>query len=155
LLVFSALASLLCLALGARSARRGASLGLCALATAWAAWGVNVYLAQAAPHWGQRESIAAYYRARTPKDSPLVAFQMNWKGENFYTGNRLAAFVRSGEPFQAWLKAQRAKRIHTIYFTTEPSRFGALKRELGDHKSFTVLTDDRVNNKFAIIKVEL
>ena len=80
---------------------------------------------------------------------------MNWKGENFYTGNRVAAFVRSGEPFQDFMKEQRAKGVHTLYFTTEPSRFGALQRELGSHKSFRVLTNDRINNKFGIAKVEL
>ncbi|HEY6722824.1 MAG TPA: glycosyltransferase family 39 protein [Polyangiaceae bacterium] len=154
LLAFTALATLLCLCLGSRALRQGAVLGLCALATAWAAWGVNVYLVQAAPHWGQRESIAAYYRARTPKDAPLVAFQMNWKGENFYTGNHLAAFVRSGEAFQQFMKQKRAEGVRTLYFTTEPSRFGALRREVGEHKSFQVLTDDRVNNKFAIAKIE-
>jgi len=158
LLAFTAAAALGCLGLAARATRRGAAVGVCALAVLWATWGVNVYLVQAAPHWGQRESIAAYYRARTPREAreaPLVAFQMNWKGENFYTGNRLAAFVRSGEPFQDFMKAQRAKGVHTLYFTTEPSRFGALKRELGAHKSFRVLTDDHVNNKFGIAKVEL
>lgn len=158
LLAFTAAAALGCLCLAPRATRRGAALSVCALATAWAAWGVNVYLVQAAPHWGQRESIAAYYRVRSPRearDAPLVAFQMNWKGENFYTGNRLAAFVRSGEPFQDFMKAQRTKGVRTLYFTTEPSRFSALKREIGAHKSFQVLTDDRVNNKFGIVKVEL
>lgn len=155
LLVFTGLSALLCLCFARRALRGAAALGLCTLATAWAAWGVNVYLVQAAPHWGQRESIAAYYRARGPKDAPLVAFQMNWKGENFYTGNYLAAFVRSGDAFQQFMKQKRAEGVRTLYFTTEPSRFGALKREVGEHKSFQVLTDERVNNKFAIAKVEL
>lgn len=155
LLAFTALSALLCLGLGSRALRQAAVVGLCTLATVWAAWGVNVYLVRAAPHWGQRESIAAYYQARRPKEAPLVAFQMNWKGENFYTGNYLAAFVRSGEPFQQFMKQKRAEGVRTLYFTTEPSRFGALKREIGEHKSFEVLTDDRVNNKFAIAKVEL
>ncbi|HEU5073994.1 MAG TPA: hypothetical protein VFU02_07470, partial [Polyangiaceae bacterium] len=155
LLAFSALTAVLCVCLGPRITRFSAAVGLCTLAIVWAAWGANFYLVQAAPHWGQRESIAAYYRARAPQESPLVAFQMNWKGENFYTGNHLAAFVRSGEPFQKWLKQKRAAGARTLYFTTEPSRFDALKRELGTYKSFRVLTDDRVNNKFAIAKVEL
>ena len=135
--------------------RPAATLSTCLLSIAWCAWGLDVYLVRAAPHWGQRESIAVYYRERVAPEPPLVAFQMNWKGENFYTGNRLVAFVKSGEPFKRWLEQQRSRGVRTLYVTTEPSRIAALKRELGDYHRFERLTDDRVNNKFMIARVDL
>src|SRR5690606_16037361 len=105
-----------------QNSRRHAVVAACALSIFWCAWGVNVYLVQAAPHWGQRESIAAYYKLRKSSDPPLLAYQMNWKGENFYTGNRVVAFVKSKEPFVRWIQAQREAGVQTLYVSTEPSR---------------------------------
>ncbi len=155
LLGFVLLAALLFACMIHFRTRLAAALSLGTLAVTWCVWCLDVYLVQAAPHWGQRESIAVYYRERVTSDPPLVAFQMNWKGENFYTGNRVAAFVKSGEPFKRWLDEQRKRGVRTLYVTTEPSRIAALKRELGDYQRFERLTDDRVNNKFMIARVDL
>ena len=119
----------------------------------WAAWGVNGYLVQASPHWGQRESILAYYRHRASPDEMLVAYQMNWKGENFYTGNRVPAFVSSGKPFKDWVRTEREKGVKVMYFSTEHGRLGNPKRELGQPDDFQVLTDKTLNNKFTIVRV--
>ena len=62
-----------------------------ACAIGFAAWGEHVYLVKCAPHWGQREVIEAYFTHRASPDEPIVAYQMNWKGENFYTGNHVLA----------------------------------------------------------------
>jgi hypothetical protein len=155
LLAFSVLAAVLFTLQLSRALRQHAAVCLCALSLAWSVWGLDLYLVRAAPHWGQRESIAAYYRLRKTRDPPLVGFQMNWKGENFYTGNRLAAFVKSGKPFKRWVDEQRKRGVRTLYVTTEPSRANALKREIGDYRHFEILTSPRVNNKFMIAKVEL
>jgi hypothetical protein len=117
-------------------------------------WGLNVYLFELAPHWGQRTNVIAYLEKRDSEDPPLVAYQMNWKGENFYTGNRLVTFVKTGDPFTQWLKKQRLKKVETLYFTTEPSRIDRLKRELGKFDRFTVLTSERDNNKFVVARVD-
>lgn len=123
-------------------------MGLC-----WAAWGLDIYLAKASPHWGQREIIAAYYEARVGPEQPLVAYQMNWKGENFYTSNRIPAFVSSGKKFKDWIKEQTDNGVKTMFFVTEPSRSGGLKNELGARVvSFERVTDAKLNNKFSIYK---
>lgn len=126
---------------------------LCIISVLWTAWLLNLYLVRSAPHWGQRETIMAYYNDRSGPDEPLVAFQMNWKGENFYTGNRLPAFVTSGDKFKEWLADQRARGIRTLYFSTEHSRIGSLRRELGDPSDFQVLTTKELNNKFMVARV--
>lgn len=131
---------------------RAAAL-LCAGALVCAAWAQDVYLVRAAPHWGQRETVAAYYRDRKSPKQPLVAFQMNWKGENFYTGNRLPAFVTTGKSFKDWLSRQRKRGVDVMYFTTEHTRLGTLKRELGKYKKFTLITDKTLNNKFFLARV--
>ena len=137
------------------SFRRHALVLFSAVALVWAAWGIDVYLIKAAPHWGQRETILTYYSTRKGPEEPFVAYQMNWKGENFYTGNRVPAFVSSGSKFKSWIAEQRTKGVHVIFFTTEHSRTSSLKSELGAVKEFKVLTTRALNNKFMLARVEL
>ena len=49
---------------------------------------------------------------------------MNWKGENFYTGNKIPAYVSSGAPFTQWVKQQKEKGTKVMFFVTEHSRIG-------------------------------
>jgi hypothetical protein len=126
---------------------------MCSLSLVFAAWTANVYLVRAAPHWGQRETMIAYYQSRSSPDELLVAFQMNWKGENFYTSNRIPAFVSTGKKFKSWLEDRKAEGTKVMYFTTETARLKGLKRELDDPAQFEVLTDEDLNNKFFLAKV--
>ena len=78
---------------------------------------------------------------------------MNWKGENFYTGNRMATFVSSGAKFKSWIEKKRQAGTSTFFITTEHTRIKTLKKELGNVESFDPLTDEKVNNKFFLAKV--
>lgn len=132
--------------------RRSAAVLLCSTAFWFSAWCADVYFVNVAPHWGQRETMLAYYQHRNGPDEQLVAYQMNWKGENFYTGNRMATFVSSGKKFKSWITEERQAGRSTFYFTTEHSRLKNLKKELDDPPSFEVLTDEALNNKFALAR---
>jgi len=125
-----------------------------AVAVLWTAWGLDVYLVKTSPHWGQRETILAYYATRKGPEEPFVAYQMNWKGENFYTGNRVPAFVSSGSKFKNWIAEQKKKGTRVMFFTTEHSRIAALKSELGPVKDFKVITDRALNNKFTLARAK-
>lgn len=98
---------------------------------------VDGYLPRCAADGGQRDLIKAYYEIRnteeSPSKNPLIAYQLNWKGENFYTGNNLAIFVRSGAPLRRYLDQQRARGERAFYFATERGRVAGLRRELGPH----------------------
>ena len=120
---------------------------------AFAAWGLWSYFPKTSPHWGQRETIAAYYQRRASHREPLIAFQMNWKGENFYTGNHVPAFVSSGEKFKQYMKEQRGRGARVFFFTTEHSRIGSLRAELGNPEKLEILTDKKLDNKFALVRV--
>jgi hypothetical protein len=114
-----------------------------------------VYVVKVAPHWGQRETIFEYYRQRRGPEEPLVAYQMNWKGENFYTGNHVPAFVASGAKFKSWITEQREEGTRVVCFTTEHSRESSLKTDLGKVTRFERLTGKALNNKFFLARVEL
>lgn len=141
--------------LGPRRVRALTTLGLLALCLGFCAWVCNAYLPAIAPHWGQRDTISEYYRYRHGPEEPLVSYQMNWKGENFYTGNRTAAFITTGENFKHHIEAQRAAGRKVLFVTLEPIRLGNLKAELGKVTNVEVLTDATLNNKFVLVRVQL
>ncbi len=118
----------------------------------FAAWGLDVYFVKTSPHWGQREIMLAYTRAEKQVAGPIIAYQMNWKGENFYTGNKIPAFVSSGKKFQDYILEQKKKGVKTFYFVTEHGRTGSLSNELGMPRSFEKLTSPELNNKFLIVR---
>ena len=49
------------------------------------------------PHWSQKHVIAAYYALRRDASEPLVAWELYWRGENFYTRNQIYASADPGE----------------------------------------------------------
>ena len=87
--------------------------------------------------WRRRRRTGASTRSSRPTTPTaprptkmLVAYQMNWKGENFYTGNHVPAFVSTGSTFTTWLKKQRETGVKVMYFITEHGRIGGLKSEV-------------------------
>ncbi|AUX19562.1 hypothetical protein SOCEGT47_000130 [Sorangium cellulosum] len=149
---FTAAAATLCALLVIARLRRHVLYALVALAVAFAAWGLDVYFVRTSPHWGQRETLLAYMRASQDIPGPLVAYQMNWKGENFYAGNRVPAFVSSGKRFQDYINEQKKKGVKTFYFVTEHGRINSLSNELGSPRIFERLTSRELNNKFLVVR---
>jgi hypothetical protein len=152
--VFAALAVAGTIALAARAVRPYAVGAMCAIGIAWGGWTLDVYLQRTAAHWGQRELVSAYYADRASPDDMLVAYQMNWKGENFYTGNHLAVFPSTGAPFTSWLEKKREQGARRVYFVTEYGRLAGLKSEAGA-ASYRELTDRALCNKFVLVRAEL
>jgi 4-amino-4-deoxy-L-arabinose transferase-like glycosyltransferase len=152
---FGVVAAALSALLAWRKLRSQAAVLLCTVSVLYGAFTLWIYLPRLAPHFGQRELLLAYYQARHGPEEPIVAYQMNWKGENFYTGNRLPAFVSSGAKFKNWLKAQRKRGTHFVFFVTEHGRMSTLKSELGANATVTQLTNRQLNDKFTLLRVEL
>ncbi len=120
-------------------------------ALALAVWSLDFYLVDLAPHWGQREIIEAYYEARQPGEH-LIAWQMNWKGENFYSGNGVFTFVDlDTRPLTDWASHHPGERV---FFVLEHSRVGSLRSTLHGAE-VTVLTTELVDNKFGVVMAQL
>ena len=134
-----------------RYARPTATRAMVGLGLLFSAWTVNVYLIDLSPHWGMGEVFAEYYETRAGPEEPIVAWQMNWKGENFYTGNRVRAFVDlDNVKMREWIEENRGI---TAYFVLEYSRLGSF-RSLLRGQEVEELTDKRVNNKFLMVRVQ-
>ena len=154
LAAFTFVAAIVVLLLAWNKMRRWAVLGLCSVAFVWALWGLDVYMMRTAQHWGQHEVTEAYYKARKGPEEPLVAYQMNWKGENFYTGNHIPAFVSSGAQFTQWVHQQKEKGTKVMFFVTEHTRTGGLRSEVHAQR-YTEVTDKALCNKFVLVRAEL
>jgi hypothetical protein len=170
LLGFGLTATALTFAVASRGLRRQAIVALAALAFLFTAWDLDVYMMKVAPHWGQRPLFDAYYRDRRSPQEPIVAFEMNWKGENFYSGGRLIEFgngmsqggtagERASDRMRTWLGDMR-KKVKAIYFVTEAGRVAKidemLKSTLGTPPNGTKwteqITTEQQDNKFVVVR---
>jgi len=115
-------------------------------------WALDVYMIDLSPHWGQRELVQRYYDLRASEDEPLIAWQMNWKGENFYTGNRVHVFVQlDNRALREWLGQNRGR---TAYFMLEHQRLANLRSVMRD-TTIEELTDPRFCNKFVLVRATI
>ena len=81
--------------------------------------------------------------------------QLNWKGENFYSGNHIAIFISSGAPMRSYLDGRKQRSERTVYFVTERGRVPALRSELGAVREFTEITGPSVSSEFTLVRAEL
>jgi len=140
-------------ALAWRAGRPLATVAFASASVLFALVMLDGYLVRAASDGGQRGVLEAYYRDRgAAHPGPLVAYQLNWKGENFYSGNNVAIFIASGAPMRTYLAARKER---TVYFVTERGRVGGLQSELGAVRSFEELTAPSVSHEFSLVRAEL
>lgn len=118
---------------------------LAVLAVSLAVYVSSYHWRKLTPHWTQRDIFWVYHQQSTPSE-PIAAYQMNWRGETFYSKNRVrqireAADIRSfvAHPGREWI-------------IIEHSRLAGLKSTLGSR--YTVRTIDKSSNKFALVVVE-
>lgn len=170
LLGFGLAITVLMVILTARAWRRQAVVALIVCASLFSAWTLDVYMMKVAPHWGQRPLFEAYYKDRKSTKEPLVAFEMNWKGENFYSGGRLIEFgngmgqgatagERGSDRMRTWLSDIKG-RTGAVYFVTEFSRVskiddmlrGVLGAPPNGQRWTEQVTNESVTNKFVLVR---
>ena len=122
--------------------------------TLFAVWLGNVYPAVAAHDGGQREVLVRYEveRARRQDRGPLIAYELNWKGENFYTGNDVAIFMNGGTGFHDYATSER-ERGRALYIVTERPRLGSLRAELGASAPAEELVTAAECDEFVLVRV--
>ncbi|HEX2676110.1 MAG TPA: glycosyltransferase family 39 protein, partial [Polyangiales bacterium] len=136
---FACVAVLLVLASASQTLRRAAVMSLLGLGFTLTVWSLDVYMVDLAPHWSQAELVDRYYAERKSAKEPLIAWQMNWKGENFYTGNRVFVFVDlDNKKLEEWIKGHKGTHA---FFVLEHVRLDRLKRLLSPRevKSLTTM----------------
>ena len=147
-----------------------AARAMVAVAFVFAAWGLDFYMVDVSRHWSQRSLFERYYvrrQARTTEGregedarydhDPIGAYQMNWKGENFYTGNHVVA-MECGLKYctgttAEWVREHPGQRA---FFITEHSRVQGLLQQLRQNggRAETISTE-REDNKFVLVEATL
>ncbi len=132
--------------------RKTALYAMVGCSFAFSVWALDVYQIDLTPHWSQRALVKRYYADRKSAKEPIIAWQMNWKGENLYTGNRVHVFVQlDNKAMTKWLEDNKGKRA---YFMLEHGRLANFKRLLGT-RPVDELTTLRDNNKFILVRAQI
>jgi 4-amino-4-deoxy-L-arabinose transferase-like glycosyltransferase len=138
-----------------RAPRTAALFGLALVGVVWSSFLVDKLLIELSPHWAQKHVIAAYYAARRGPEEPLIAWQLYWRGENFYSKNEIyrspnpserTVFLgdHNAEKMQAFFKSHPGRRV---FFVVERTRFESLRALLPPEAKPTLSVVDDSNNK--------
>jgi 4-amino-4-deoxy-L-arabinose transferase-like glycosyltransferase len=162
LIAFAAAFGACSIALVWARARRFALVGLGGAAVLFTYFLLDGYMRDVAPFWSQKDLLATYYKNRSSPAERLIAYQMYWRGETFYTKNEIyegpqedrTVFDQDGadEKLKEWIGRNRG---HRHFFLFEHGQRGHIQQLLPveAQSSFRVL-DDR-NNKFSIAQADL
>jgi hypothetical protein len=160
--VFGALFALGTLALAFRKSVRHAVWGLSVASVLFTWFLLDVYMRKIAPYWSQKDVIAAYYANRRSPEERILAYNMYWRGETFYTKTEIYEgphedrtvfdMEQADEKFQEWIGRHRGRRIFIIF---ERGRQGRLEQMLPaeSRATFKILHDK--NNKFSLAQVDI
>jgi 4-amino-4-deoxy-L-arabinose transferase-like glycosyltransferase len=102
------------------------------------------------PHWSQAHLFKTYY-AEKKGDEPIYAYQLNWRGETFYSRNSILQVKENGANERIRALVDRPGREFII---TEQSRFHTLKGVLSPDKREKLEILDQSSNKFYLCVVE-
>jgi len=163
IIAVAALFGLGVLLLSWRRVQRWATVGLGAVAVLFTFYLLDVYMKQVSDHWSQKPLIAKYYKTRRSAEERLIAWQMYWRGENFYTANEIyegpmkdrTVFLgdRNAENLKEYLARNRGKRV---FFIVEQSRWNTLKGLLpADARETLRAVEDQRNNKFTLAVADI
>ena len=130
--------------------RRVAVWALVSLALAFAVYCGWFHWRALSPHWTQRDLFWEYFHQSTP-DEPIGAFQMNWRGETFYSRNTVRQVGRPGAPAATladFMNGPGARK----WVLLEHTRLGTLRNALGAAARVRVV--ESRNNKFVLAVLE-
>jgi 4-amino-4-deoxy-L-arabinose transferase-like glycosyltransferase len=151
---------------GAGFVKRARSVTVWTLAlvgVVWTGFLLDKILIELSPHWSQKHVIASYYAKRSGPEEPLIAWQLYWRGENFYTRNEIyrsqnpaerSVFLgdHNAEKMQEFFKAKAGRRV---FFVVERTRYEALRQLLPAAAKPNLSIVDETNNKIYLAVVQL
>ncbi len=162
LITFAALFAASAFALALPRVRRWAPAALALVSVVFTWFLLDVYMRQVSLVWSQKHLIATYYKTRRSPDERLVAWQLYWRGENFYTENEIyqgpsmnrTVFLgdRNAEMLKEWVARNGGRRA---FFVVEKVRLTTLRGLLPEKSQPTLKVVDETNNKFYLAVAQL
>lgn len=114
----------------------------------FAVFAVQVHFNRASQHWSQRSIVATYHSMREGSE-PLIAFQMDWKGETFYAKNQDVQIKKSGPDLK-----RACEKPGREFVLVQTDRFAGLKSALGKDFESRIRVVDRSNVKWYLVAVD-
>ena len=150
-------------ALLARPGRRrwaAGAMGVVAVAATF--FLLDDFMRKVAPFWSQKDVIAAYYKTRRSPAEKMLAYQLYWRGETFYSENEIyegpveerTVFDAEGadDKFHKYIAAHRGRRVFILCEKGQKGKVeGMLPVEV--RPSVTVIHDS--NTKFLLLQADL
>jgi 4-amino-4-deoxy-L-arabinose transferase-like glycosyltransferase len=112
-----------------------------------AVFSVQVFWARASQHWSQRW-LNQTYEEMHKEGEPLLAFQMDWKGETFYSKNREIQVKKNANDLRT-----AVARPGREFVMVQTDRLDNLKSALGANSS-RITVVDKSNAKWMLVLVE-
>lgn len=160
--IFAGLFGASALAIAWQRIRTWATVATVCVAVAFTYFLLDIYIRRAASHWSQKPLIAQYYKERRSPDEHLLAWQLYWRGENFYTQNQIyegpsnerTVFLgdRNAENLKDYVSRHAGRRA---FFIIERTRIDGLKSLLPEPVKQTVKIVNDDNNKFYLLSAQL
>jgi 4-amino-4-deoxy-L-arabinose transferase-like glycosyltransferase len=162
LVIFCVAFGILTATLASRRFLRPAVTALGVVAILFTFFLLDDFMTGVAPYWSQKDTIATYYKARRSSSEKLIAYQMYWRGETFYSQNEIyegpvedrTVFDMDGADgkLTEWIGRHRHQRV---FFIFERGRQAHLQSLLPaeTRASFNVL--DEHNNKFSLAQADI
>lgn len=119
------------------------------LALGFALWFNWSHWVDLSHHWTQRDIFWRYWAQRT-EGEPIAAFEMNWKGETFYSRNTVAQFRDRDSMERLQHFAQLPGRKWVV---VEHTRVGRVRQAIGPGHTM-VSIDPGINNKFELVRID-
>lgn len=121
-----------------------------AVGVMFAAWISHYHFNYLAQHWSQAHMFKTYFDEKKG-DEPIYAYQLNWRGETFYSRNTVIQVKESGANQRMRELVERPGRE---FIVVEQSRFNTLKSVLPADKRDSVRILDKSAVKFYLLVVE-
>jgi hypothetical protein len=140
----------------------GMALGLVAIA--WNCWVLDRFLIDLSPHWSQKHLFTTYYKSRKGPEEPIIAWQLYWRGENFYTQNQIYdhhqpptektvfQMDHRNEKLQAYVNGHRRRRM---FFILERGQLETVRGLLPAEARKSLQVIDESNNKLYLAVADL
>lgn len=133
---------------GDARANGGFVLGAVAAALVFTLFAVQVHFNRASQHWSQRWMFQTYEAMKGP-DEPIIAYQMDWKGETFYAKNRDLQVKKSAADLKKLIE-----RPGREFVLVQTDRFGGMKSALGKEYDDKIKVVDRSNQKWYLVTID-
>ena len=93
----------------------------------WTGFILDRFLVELSPHWAQKHVIAAYFADRKGPEEPLIAWQLYWRGENFYTRNEICDPTKNSSRREDRVPRRQECREHAEIFRGAQRQEGLLR----------------------------